>query len=79
MLYMYTLTQPITLTYLINGLGDGISRIGGLRDGQILLELFSARRDDGSHGQGVLQLAQGEAAQTGGDLQVLLVLNLGAL
>ena len=33
-------------TYLVDGLGDGISGVGGLRDSQILLELFSARADD---------------------------------
>ena len=31
---------------LIDGFGDGISGIGGLGGGQILLELFSARADD---------------------------------
>ena len=31
---------------LIDGFGDGISGIGGLGGGQVLLKLFSARADD---------------------------------
>ena len=37
------------VAYLVDGLGDGVSGVGGLGDGQVLLELLAPGADDRTH------------------------------